>query len=72
MHPDAAPRERQRDPTRADAELERGAVPRELRQEVDHGIDDGRIGLVAIPLVEPPRHVLAEVVLGHQSVSWPS
>ena len=65
VHSHAALRERQRDPARADAELERGAVAGQLRQEVDDGIDDGGVGLVGVPLVEPPCHALAEVVFGH-------
>ena len=65
VHRYAALRERQRDPSRADAELERGTAAGEIRQEGDHGIDDGRIGLVRVPLVEALCHTLAEVVLGH-------
>lgn len=65
MHPNATPDERQRDPTRADAELERGPVAGEIRQEGDDGVDDGRVGLVRVPLVESLCDPLAEVVLRH-------
>ena len=65
MHPYAALRERQRDPAGADAELERGPVAGEIRQEGDDRVDDGKVGLVDVPLVVALGHAFAEVVLGH-------
>ena len=66
VHAHTAPGKGQGDSAGADAELESGAVAREIRQERDHGVEDRRVGLVGVPLVEPPRDVLAEVVLGHR------
>ena len=43
VHRHAARGERQRDPAGADAELERGAVARQLGEEVDRRVDDGRV-----------------------------
>ena len=40
MHADAALRERQRDATGADAELERGAAAGQIGEEVDHRLHD--------------------------------
>jgi TfoX/Sxy family transcriptional regulator of competence genes len=65
VHSDAALRERQRDATRADAQLERGAVAGQTGEEVDNGIDDSRLGQLGVPLVVPLCHALAEVILGH-------
>ena len=65
MHRHAAPGEWQRDPARPDAELERPPVSGELRQELDHRVDDGRIRLVPVALVEAVRHARPEVILGH-------
>ena len=62
--PDAARGERQRDPTGADAELQRGAVSRELGEEVHYGVDDRRIEHHRV-LVVAGGDRLAEVVLGH-------
>ena len=39
VHANAALRERQRDAAGADPELERGTVARQVREEVDDGID---------------------------------
>ena len=58
-----APGERRRDPAGADAELERCALAGQVGEEGDDGVDDGRDGLVGVPLVEPFRYTLAEVVL---------
>ena len=63
VHRDAALRKRQRDPAGADAEFERVTGPGEIRNEVNDGIDDGRRGLMGVPLVKTLRHVLAEVIL---------
>ncbi len=63
MHPYAAPRERQRDPARADAELERVPVAAKIRQEGDDGVDDGRVGQVGVPLVVALGHGLTEVAV---------
>ena len=65
MHPDAALRQGERDPARADAELERGPVAGQVGEEVDNGIDDRGLEHVGGRLVVPGRHRLAEVVLGH-------
>jgi hypothetical protein len=51
----AAPRERKRDATRADAELERRSVAGQVDEEVDDRVDHVRVGLVRIPLVEARR-----------------
>jgi hypothetical protein len=44
----------------------RGAVARQLGEEVDCRIDDRRLEHVGGRLVVPLRHPLAEVVLGHE------
>ena len=64
LHAYAAPRERQRDPAGADAELERGTVAGQVGKEADNGIDDRGLEHVGGRLVVPLRHRLAEVVLG--------
>ncbi len=61
--------ERQRDPARADAELERVPVAGEIGEEVDDGADDGGIRLVRVPLVEALRHSRPEVVYRAQRAS---
>jgi hypothetical protein len=66
VHGHTALREPERDPPRSDREFERGAVAGEIRQEGDDRVDDGRIGLVGVPLVVPLRHTLAKMVLGHR------
>jgi len=64
VHADAALRERQRDPPRADPELERGSVAGELGEEVDDRLDDGAVEHVGTGLVIPRCNALAEVILG--------
>ena len=66
MNTDAALREWQRDPARADAELEGASASSELGQEVDCRLDDGRVEHVGARLVVPRRNPLAKVVLGHR------
>ena len=51
------------------AELERAPLACENGEEVDDGADDGRIGLVCVPLVEALRHLGSEVVDGAQRAS---
>ncbi len=63
VHADSALRERQRDPAGADPELERGAAPGELGEEIDGRIDDGRIEHVRLRLVVPRGDALAEVAV---------
>jgi len=63
-----APRERQGDPSGADAEFERRTTAGEIGKEGDDRVDDGRFGQVGVPLVEALRHALAEVVLGHRCI----
>jgi hypothetical protein len=63
VHGNAARRERQRDPPRADSELERGAVARQLGEEVDDRFDDvGREQVGGVDVVAR-GDALAEEVL---------
>ena len=62
---DASPSERQRDPTGADAKLERGTTACQIGEESDDRIDHGGLGFVRVAFVEALRHPLAEEVLGH-------
>ncbi len=66
MHRHATLRKRQRDPTGANAQFERGTAPSKLRDEVNDGVDDRRRSLVRIPLVKASSYVLAKVILGHR------
>ena len=65
MHADTALRQRQRDPARADAELERCAVAGESGEKVDRRADDVGLEHVGGRVVVPSRHALAEVIVGH-------
>jgi len=66
VNPHPAARKGQGDPAGADAELERRAAAGEIGKKADDWFDNGRFGQVRVPLVEPRRHALAEVVLGHR------
>jgi hypothetical protein len=63
VHAHASARERKRDPTCPDAELERAAAAGQVGEEVDDRVDDRRVRLIGVPLVEPRCDRLAEVIL---------
>jgi hypothetical protein len=56
-------RERQRDPTRSDPELERASASGELDEEVDDRVDDRRVEHLDSGLVVPRRDALVEVAV---------
>src|SRR5919201_2011281 len=59
-------RERERDASGADPELERGSVTRELREELHGRADDIQVAPAAKPLVVARGDILAEVIDGHE------
>jgi len=65
---DASPPEREREPSRADAELERGARAGDGGEEVDGGVD--YVGLEEVrPLLRVlPGDPLLELVLRHRTI----
>lgn len=66
MQAHASPRQRDRDAARADAELERRTVARELREEHDRRADDlGAEHRVVVVVVVARRDLFAEVVFFH-------
>lgn len=50
------------------SEFKRGTVAGQVGEEVDGGINDGRVENVGEQLVVPLRDTLAEVVLGHRPI----
>ena len=63
MHRHPAPRERKRNATRPDSELERPSGSGTLDEEVDDRLDDRRIELLTVRLVVARRDALVEVAV---------
>ena len=64
MDRDAAPRQRERDPTGPDGKLERPALARQLREGVDDGVDRLRREHLVVIVVVRRRDELVEVAVG--------
>jgi hypothetical protein len=67
MHLDPALSEWDRDPARADAELERRSTAGQLDEEVDDRVDDRGVEHLGLVRVIPCCHLITEVVLKHRS-----
>ena len=66
VHANAPPAERQRDTAGADAQLERGAVSRQIGEEAHRRVDDRGLEHVRRGRVVPLRDPFVEVDLGHR------
>jgi hypothetical protein len=67
VHADTARGERQRDPPRADTQLQRRAISRQLSQEIHGSLDDLGIAPASKCLVVARGDFFTKVVLGHES-----
>jgi hypothetical protein len=63
VHRHSPLRERERDPARADPELERASVSGELDEEIDDRVDDRRVEHLRRGLVVPRGDALVEVAV---------